>query len=117
MLLERCSDGLTQNASESLHSVIWDQAPMTKHASLHNMQRAAAQAICRFNQGVMRSNTAIVKKLGYSAGSSMVRRSLEKDRWRLHMSNKDHTNSKEAQASNTLPTVLGYYRFRCGDLC
>ncbi|KAL1472123.1 hypothetical protein MTO96_023166 [Rhipicephalus appendiculatus] len=44
-LLERCNDGMTQNASECLHSVIWEQALKTKHASLHSVQRAVAEAI------------------------------------------------------------------------
>lgn len=51
-LLERCNDGMTQNASECLRSVIWEQASKTKHASLHSVQRAVAEAIRRFNQGV-----------------------------------------------------------------
>ncbi|KAH7961599.1 hypothetical protein HPB52_010717 [Rhipicephalus sanguineus] len=91
-LLERCNDGMTQNASECLHSVIWDQAPKTKHASLHSAQRAVAEAISRFNQGLTKSSTAIAEKLGYSAGARAVRRSLEKDRRRICMSNKDHAN-------------------------
>lgn len=95
-LLERCNDGMTQNASECLHSVIWDQAPKTKHASLHSVQRAVAEAISRFNQGVTKSSTTIAEKLGYSAGSHAVHRSLEKDRRRLHMSNKDHTSRNAA---------------------
>lgn len=95
-LLERCNDGMTQNASECLHSVIWEQAPKTKHASLHSVQRAVAEAISRFNQGVTKSNTVIAEKLGYSAGSHAVRRSLEKDRRRIRMSNKDHTSRNAA---------------------
>lgn len=54
-LLDRCSDGMTQNASESLHSVIWDQVPKNKHASLHIVQRAVAEAISRFNQGIAKT--------------------------------------------------------------
>ncbi|KAH7963928.1 hypothetical protein HPB52_023801 [Rhipicephalus sanguineus] len=84
---------MTQNASECLHSVIWDQAPKTKHASLHSVQRAVAEAISRYNQGLTKSSTAIAQcRYQHSAGTRAVRRSLEKDRRRICMSSKDHAN-------------------------
>lgn len=43
-LLEWCSGGMTQNSSESLQSVIWDQVQKNKHASLHSVHRAVAEA-------------------------------------------------------------------------
>lgn len=82
-LLERSSDGITQNPSESLHAMIWQQAPKTLHASLRSIERAVAEAISRFNQGTTKSNVEIAEKLGYSAGNNLVRRSLEKDKGRL----------------------------------
>ncbi|KAL1470349.1 hypothetical protein MTO96_040485 [Rhipicephalus appendiculatus] len=99
-LLERCSDGITQNPSESLHSVIWQQAPKTQHASLRSIERAVAEAISRFNQGMTKSNIEIAEKLGYNAGYNLVRRSLEKDRNRLQKSQREHHDS------NTTKTTL-----------
>ncbi|KAL1423754.1 hypothetical protein MTO96_020818 [Rhipicephalus appendiculatus] len=99
-LLERCSDGITQNPSESLHSVIWQQAPKTQHASLRSIERAVAEAISRFNQGMTKSNIEIAEKLGYNAGYNLVRRSLEKDKNRLRKSQREHHDS------NTTKTTL-----------
>lgn len=92
-LLERCSDGITQNPSESLHAMIWQQAPKTQHASLRSIERAVAEAISRFNQGTTKSNVEIAEKLGYSAGNNLVRRSLEKDKGRLQKSRREHLDS------------------------
>ncbi|CAN7942945.1 unnamed protein product [Ixodes pacificus] len=89
-LLKRCSDGMTQNSNESLHAMIWNHVPKSKHASLHRTQTGVAEGISRFNQGVTKSNKGMAEKLGYCAGSRLVRRSLEKDRRRLQRSNDDH---------------------------
>ncbi|KAH7960309.1 hypothetical protein HPB49_018600 [Dermacentor silvarum] len=97
-LLERCSDGITQNSNESLHAMIWEQAPKTQHASLRSIERAVAEAISRFNQGITKSNTQIAEKLGYSAGSCFVRHSLEKDKSRLQKSQKEHVDSRVTKA-------------------
>lgn len=44
-LLARCSDGMSQNASESLHSVIWTQTSKNSNASLISVKRAVAEAV------------------------------------------------------------------------
>lgn len=98
-LLERCSDGITQNPSESLHATIWQQVPKTTHASLRSVERAVAEAISRFNQGATKSNEAIAEKLGYSAGNLFMRRSLEKDKTRLHKSRREHLQSSSTKAT------------------
>ncbi|KAH9364082.1 hypothetical protein HPB48_012980 [Haemaphysalis longicornis] len=85
-LLERCADGKTQNASECLHSVIWTQASKNQHASLLSITRAVAEAVSVFNRGRRETNESIAAGLGYTAGSCLVRRSLEKDRKRLKKS-------------------------------
>lgn len=96
-LLERCSDGITQNPSESLHSVIWQQVSKTQHASLRSVERAVAEAISRFNQGITRSNAEIAEKLGYSPGGRSVLRSLEKDNIRLEKSKRKHMDSRSTK--------------------
>ncbi|KAG0435122.1 hypothetical protein HPB47_018674 [Ixodes persulcatus] len=87
-LLERCSDGKTQNPSESLHAVIWTQTSKNTHASLFSVQRAVAEAVSVFNQGQKKTNESVVASLGYTAGSALIRRSIEKDDRRLHKANK-----------------------------
>lgn len=93
-LLQRCSDGMTQNASESLHSVIWSLAPKTQHASLFSVQRAVAEAISRYNQGVLKTNQIVTECLGFAPGQCLARRSLEKDRGRLRKANKARSESE-----------------------
>ncbi|KAH7984846.1 hypothetical protein HPB52_024496 [Rhipicephalus sanguineus] len=78
-LLARCCEGKTQNASESLHSVIWTQTSTNGNASLESVKRAAAEAVAIYNQGRRATNDSIAASLGYVAGDCLVRRSLEKD--------------------------------------
>ncbi|KAG0414560.1 hypothetical protein HPB47_008256 [Ixodes persulcatus] len=82
-LLERCSDGKTQNLCESLHTVIWAQTSKSTHVSLFSVQRAVAEAVSVFNQGQTKSNESVVASLGYTAGSALIRRSIQRDD-RLH---------------------------------
>ena len=54
--IEMCSAltmGLTQNCNESLHSVVWHNAPKTKRVGQKSLQAAAAIAVCTFNEGSM----------------------------------------------------------------
>ncbi|KAH7984678.1 hypothetical protein HPB52_023507 [Rhipicephalus sanguineus] len=55
-LLARCCEGKTQNASESLHSVIWTQTSKNGNASLESVKRAAAEAVAIYNQGRRATN-------------------------------------------------------------
>lgn len=45
-LLARCSDGMSQNASESLHSVIWTKASKNSNASLNSLAFRCSLAFC-----------------------------------------------------------------------
>lgn len=93
-LLERCSDGKTQNASECLHSVIWAQTSKNSHASLLSVTRAVAEAVAVFNQGRRKTNESVASGLGYACGNCLTRRSVEKDRQRLLKSNKVFSDSQ-----------------------
>ncbi|XP_049275229.1 uncharacterized protein LOC125759852 [Rhipicephalus sanguineus] len=100
-LLARCCEGKTQNASESLHSVIWTQTSKNGNASLESVKRAAAEAVAVYNQGRKATNESIAASLGYVAGDCLVRRSLEKDSLRLRKANATHlksTNTKKTLA-------------------
>lgn len=93
--LHRCTDGMTQNAIECLHSVIWSQSSKNTHESLLAVERAVAEAVLRFNQGMAETIRAVAEQLGYSPGSCLIRRSLEKDRKRLCKAYKGHTESEK----------------------
>lgn len=96
-LLKRCKDGMTQNAIECLHSVIWSQCSKNTHDSLLAVQRAVAEAVSRFNQGMAATSRAVAEQLGYSPGRCLIRRSLEKDKQRLCRSDKGHTDSEKVK--------------------
>ena len=43
--------GQTQNANESLHSMIWHNSPKTKHVGQKSIEASTALAVCSFNDG------------------------------------------------------------------
>ena len=43
--------GQTQNANESLHSIIWHNSPKTKHVGQKSIVASTALAVCTFNDG------------------------------------------------------------------
>ncbi|KAM7311432.1 hypothetical protein ISCGN_008339 [Ixodes scapularis] len=96
-LLARCSEGKTQNASESLHSVIWTQTSKNANASLDSVKRAAAEAVAVYNQGRRAMSESVAASLGYAAGDCLVRRSMEKDNLRLRKANAAHQSSSNAK--------------------
>ncbi|KAM7282574.1 hypothetical protein ISCGN_002720 [Ixodes scapularis] len=96
-LLARCSEGKTQNASESLHSVIWTQTSKNANASLDSVKRAAAEAVAVYNQGRRATNESIAAGLGYATGDCLVRRSIEKDSLRLRKANAVHQSSSSVK--------------------
>lgn len=51
-LLEQCK-GITHNAAESLHSVIWSIMLKDENASLIAVEMAVKEAVCRFNSGAL----------------------------------------------------------------
>ena len=51
-LLEKCVDGYTQNANESLHSVVWKLCPKVLHLGKEAVDTACALAVCSWNDGV-----------------------------------------------------------------
>lgn len=50
-LLRRMQHGLTQNANESLNSVIWARCPKTTFVGASRVKAAVASAVSHFNQG------------------------------------------------------------------
>lgn len=106
-LLKQCSDGIVQNSNESLHAMIWDRVPKNQHALMRSTERGVAEAISRFNQGIIKNNAQIPNKLGYSAGTCLVHRSLENDKSRLLKSQKEHlvtTDTKTRLAKRHKPS-------------
>ena len=43
--------GQTQNSNESLHSMVWDNSPKTKHVGQRSIEASTALTVCTFNDG------------------------------------------------------------------
>ncbi|CAN7980517.1 unnamed protein product, partial [Ixodes pacificus] len=78
-LLQRCQRGKTQNANESLHSVIWSLAPKDQNASLFTVESAVAEATIRFNVGSQQASAAILRELNLDPSKKCMKRGAEKD--------------------------------------
>ncbi|KAH7951164.1 hypothetical protein HPB52_005887 [Rhipicephalus sanguineus] len=63
-LLARCSGNKTQNAAESLYSVIWSLISKQQHASLFTVEAAVHEAVAKYNAGSLRAYTEICTALG-----------------------------------------------------
>nr|XP_042908183.1 uncharacterized protein LOC122271327 [Parasteatoda tepidariorum] len=50
-LLQRCTSGKTQNANESLHSVIWQQCSKDVFVTKKRLEMATTNAVSQFNMG------------------------------------------------------------------
>lgn len=50
-LLEKCLQGLTQNANESLNHLIWDRCPKTMFCSKARIEFSVSEAVSCFNTG------------------------------------------------------------------
>ncbi|GFX96253.1 uncharacterized protein TNCV_2291411 [Trichonephila clavipes] len=69
-LLERCIRCGTQNANESLHSMIWAKCPKEIFVNKRRVKRAVAKAVCEYNKGTVRTIVEIQKALGVATGGS-----------------------------------------------
>lgn len=89
-LLARCQGKKTQNAAESLHSIIWSILPKEEHASLIAAETAVSEAICRYNAGNLHAYTQLCTSLGLQPGRHALRRAAEKDAMRKKKAAKAH---------------------------
>lgn len=78
-LLERCKGNKTQNAAESLHSVIWSVLSKDEHASLFAVETAVHEAVARYNSGNRRAYVEFCASLGIQPAAHALRRASEKD--------------------------------------
>ena len=52
-LMEKCVDSFTQNANESLHSIVWRFCPKAMFLGRVAVELACALAVCEFNDGMV----------------------------------------------------------------
>lgn len=89
-LLERCRGNKTQNASESLHSVVWSLLSKDEHASLFTVEAAVHEAVAKYNSGSLRAYTEVCAALGIKPGTLAIQRAAEKDRQRTRKASHAH---------------------------
>ena len=63
LLLEKCVPGYTQNANESLHSLVWKFCPKVQFLSKDAVETAYALVVCCFNDGAI-SLASVSRRLG-----------------------------------------------------
>ena len=78
--------GKTQNAKESLHSVLWHNAPKIKRVGQKSLQASAALAVTTFNEGSM-SPASVLANLGVACSHKTLlyfaRKDKERNRCRI----------------------------------
>ena len=82
-MLERCLMCLTQNANESLHSVIWRYCPKDSFGSKRKVELAVHQAISKFNVGITKSTIKIQQASGLTTGQKTMMIGASRDRRRV----------------------------------
>ncbi|GFV98823.1 uncharacterized protein TNCV_2913401 [Trichonephila clavipes] len=69
-LLERCIRCGTQNANESLHSMIWAKCLKEIFVNKRRVKRAVTEAVCEYNKGTVRTIVETQKALSVATGGS-----------------------------------------------
>lgn len=90
-LLARCARCLTQNANESLHSIIWSKCAKEVFVSKTRVQIAAAIGVGEFNLGTKRTVVELLKNLGLTSGQTTLEIANEIDKRRLTQGTKKET--------------------------
>lgn len=85
-LLNRCTKGLTQNANEALHSVLWRKCPKEIFVSKKKIDIAAAHAVAEFNMGALKTAECLISYKGRIISSNTKKICEMKDRKRLSQS-------------------------------
>ena len=82
--IEMCSAstlGMTQNSNESLHSVLWHNAPKGKRIVQKSLQASAALSVSTFNEGSMML-AAVLADLGFQSSRKTLTHFVVMDRER-----------------------------------
>ncbi|KAK2186943.1 hypothetical protein NP493_184g00016 [Ridgeia piscesae] len=97
-LLKRCTLGKTQNANESLHSVVWSKCPKTTFVSLKRVVSATCSAVSQFNAGIKVTMTNLCEVMQVPPGAHLLASAEKADRRRLQQARRQTlAASKEAR--------------------
>lgn len=86
-LLARCLPGYTQNANESINSLVWNKCPKHKWHGNRRVQLAASSAALHFSGGASAKH-AIMGKVGLSVGESAKKEARRRDSERVKQAEK-----------------------------
>lgn len=99
-LLSRCLSGKTQNANESLHSVIWSRCQKDKFSSRDKVEVAILLGVGMFNMGATASHTFMASH-GLCVSTENTQR-LGKQRDKARTANSASVQSKKQQRRRQL---------------
>jgi hypothetical protein len=85
-LLKRCLPGLSQNANESVNSLVWNRCPKHRNRGVKSVETAAASAIMQFNIGA-EGRHEVMKELEISAALYTKAGSERKNKRRVKQAN------------------------------
>ena len=97
-LLKRCTLGKTQNANESLHSVVWSKCPKTTFVGLERVVSATCSAVSQFNAGIKVTKKNLCEVMQVPSGAHLLASAEKADRRRLQQAKRQTlAASKEAR--------------------
>ena len=76
--------GKTQNANESLHSVVWHNSPKGKYVGQKSLYCSSALAVTSFNEGSL-CFAAVLNEYGIRASASTLYHLARRDKTRIYM--------------------------------
>ncbi|GFU12379.1 uncharacterized protein TNCV_723451 [Trichonephila clavipes] len=83
-LLQRCIRCVTQNANESLHSIIWGKCSKETSATLRRVTIAVCDAVCEFNFGTKKSLENLQKEKGLASNKQSKMLAVWRDYRRVY---------------------------------
>lgn len=102
-LLQKCTKGLTQNANEAVHAVLWRKCSKSGSSSKGRIEIAAAQAIAEFNMGHLNTAKTLASVSGTQVTQNAQTVAVAKDRRRLRLSDtRTEPETKSARATKKL---------------
>lgn len=104
-LMSRCLLGMTQNANESFHAVVWSHCPKHIFVGSKRVAIATALAVANFNRG-SRGVLEFVEAIGCSVTREMESRGVKRDQIRVIRAEKgEMTEIKRRRAKRTLDNI------------
>ena len=97
-LLGRCKLGLTQNANESLHSMVWQKCPKTSFIGIERVVSATCGAVAEFNAGVSARMSHLCDVMEVPLGTHLLASAKKADSRRLRQAqHQAAASTKEAR--------------------